>query len=85
MAEADEDGDGGERRPDRAPAASRATSSVNCRLRGDRRRRQRPPPRSSSVSPHQTISITTITVVICMIFSASSLDSWMPLVFRHQK
>ena len=37
------------------------------------------------VNPHQPISSTTITVVTYMIFSASSDDSWMPLVLRHQK
>ena len=34
---------------------------------------------------HQTIRITTITVVICMMRSAFSLDSWMPMIFLRQK
>src|SRR5271154_3420004 len=37
------------------------------------------------VSGHQISSITTITVVICMIRSALPLDSWTPLIFAHQK
>ncbi len=37
------------------------------------------------VTPHQPINSTTITVVTYMIFSASSDDSWMPCVLRHQK
>src|SRR2546428_305408 len=37
------------------------------------------------VAPHHPISNMTITVVTYMIFSASSEDSWMPLVLRHQK
>src|ERR1041384_1650647 len=36
------------------------------------------------VTPHQAISSTTIAVVTYMIFSASSEDSWMPFVLRHQ-
>ena len=43
------------------------------------------PPRISSVIPHQTSMQTTITVVICMIRSASSLLSCRPFVLRHQK
>ena len=39
----------------------------------------------SNVAPHQTIISTTITVTTFMIFSASSLDSCMPCVLRHQK
>ena len=34
---------------------------------------------------HQTIRITTITVVICMMRSAFSLDSCMPIMFLRQK
>ena len=37
------------------------------------------------VSTAQTISITTMTVVICMIRSAFSLDSWIPMMFFRQK
>ena len=37
------------------------------------------------VTRHQTIRITTITVVICMMRSAFSLDSWMPMMFLRQK
>ena len=43
------------------------------------------PPRWTSVSVHQAISRTTMTVAIFMIVIASSLLSWMPRVFRHQK
>src|SRR4029077_7246357 len=42
-------------------------------------------PRMKMVYMHQTISMTTITVVTCMIFSALSLDSWTTLIFSHQK
>ena len=41
--------------------------------------------RTSTVYMHQPISTTTITVVSCMIYSAFSLDSGMPLMFSHQK
>ena len=34
---------------------------------------------------HQTIRITTITVVTCMMRIAFSLDSCMPRMFCHQK
>ncbi len=34
---------------------------------------------------HQMIRITTITVVICMMRSAFSLDSWIPMMFLRQK
>jgi hypothetical protein len=34
---------------------------------------------------HQMISRTTMTVVMTMICSAFSLDSWMPWMFFHQK
>src|ERR1035438_7664878 len=37
------------------------------------------------VTIHQTIRITTITVVICMMRRAFSLDSWMPMIFLRQK
>ena len=37
------------------------------------------------VSGHQMSSATTITVVICMIFSAAPLDSSIPLMLLHQK
>ena len=37
------------------------------------------------VSADQPRRMTTITVVICITRSAFSLDSWMPLVFCHQK
>ena len=40
---------------------------------------------SSMVRTHQTISITTITVVTCMMRIAFSLDSCMPWMFCHQK
>ena len=43
------------------------------------------PPRCTSVSVHQAIRATTITVAIFMMAIASSLLSWMPRVFRHQK
>ena len=43
------------------------------------------PPRRMSVRLHHAIMMTTITVVTCMMRRASSLDSWMPRVFRHQK
>ena len=43
------------------------------------------PPWRSSVITHHAIRITTMTVVICMILNASSLDSCSPLVFRRQK
>ena len=43
------------------------------------------PPRCTSVSVHHAISATTITVATFMIRMASSLLSWMPRVFRHQK
>jgi len=43
------------------------------------------PPRCASVSVHHAMSSTTITVAIFMIIIASSLLSWMPRVFRHQK
>ncbi len=39
----------------------------------------------ASVTRHQTIMTTPITVVAPMIFSALSLDSWMPLMFTRQK
>ena len=42
-------------------------------------------PRSMMVSGHQINNATTMTVVICMIRSALPLDSWMPLMFSHQK
>ena len=42
-------------------------------------------PRTHIVYVHQTISSTTITVVICMMRSALWLDSGMPLMFSHQK
>src|SRR6202035_116664 len=42
-------------------------------------------PRTHTVYVHQMISSATITVVICMIFSALWLDSGMPLIFSHQK
>src|SRR5579864_6485566 len=38
-----------------------------------------------TVMVHQTIRITTITVVTIMICRAFSLDSWMPWMFFHQK
>ena len=43
------------------------------------------PPCCSKVSRHHRIRITTITVVIFRMFSASLLDSWRPRVFCHQK
>jgi len=41
--------------------------------------------RRKIVSPDQATSMTTMMVVTYMIFRASSDDSWMPLVLRHQK
>ncbi len=43
------------------------------------------PPRSIKVAAAHARRITTITVVTCMIRSASLLDSRSPCVFRHQK
>ncbi len=43
------------------------------------------PPRVRIVYEHHPISAITITVVSCMIHSAFSLDSEMPLMFCHQK
>ena len=43
------------------------------------------PPRSRSVRADQATSITTMTVVICMMRSAWPLDSWMPRVLLRQK
>ena len=40
---------------------------------------------TTSVTEHQTIMTTAITVVAPMIFSALSLDSWMPRVLTRQK
>ncbi len=42
-------------------------------------------PRCQSVSPHQVIITTTITVVTAMIFIALSLDSSIPRTFCRQK
>ena len=43
------------------------------------------PPRTQSVMPHQTRITTAMTVVAIMIFSALSLDSWMPMMFWRKK
>src|SRR5262245_46060296 len=43
------------------------------------------PPFSNIEMTLHKIRMTTITVVIYMILSASSDDSWMPLILRHQK
>ena len=40
---------------------------------------------TASVTVHQTIMMTAITVVAPMILSALSLDSWMPRMFTRQK
>jgi hypothetical protein len=42
-------------------------------------------PLTSSVYPHHPISTRIINVVSCMIQSAFSLDSVIPLIFSHQK
>ena len=52
-----------------------SASSENWRFLGIGAGGSGPPPRSSSVTPHQPIMRTTITVTTCMIFSASLLDS----------
>ena len=39
----------------------------------------------STVTVHQMIRITTMTVVMIMIWTAFWLDSWMPCVFFRQK
>ncbi len=67
------------------PFSHPRASSENFRFRGTGAGGSGPPPRQSSVRPHHTIIRTTITVVTFMIPSASSLDSWMPCVLRHQK
>ena len=43
------------------------------------------PPRTHSVTPHQTRITRAMTVVAIMIFSALSLDSWMPRMFWRKK
>src|SRR5580698_8450096 len=60
-------------------------SLVNCRLRGTGAGGKVTWPRSRMVRGHQINNATTITVVICIMRSALPLDSWMPLVFIHQK
>jgi hypothetical protein len=68
----------------RVPLSHPSASSENVRLRGSGAGGIWPP-RASRVTTHHAIKITTITVVICMIFKASSLDSCRPRVLRHQK
>ena len=67
------------------PRNQPSDSLVNCRLRGSGAGGNVIWPRSRIVSGHQINNATTITVVICMMRSALPLDSWMPLVFIHQK
>ena len=83
MAEADEHGDEREGRPARAlqPAERfvREPEVVGVGGGGSM------PPCCSSVNADQSSRMTTMTVVIWMIRSASSLDSRIPCVLRHQK
>ena len=60
-------------------------SSLNSRLEGTGAGGICAGPRTSSVSPHQTRKITTMTVVTCMMRRALPLDSWRPLMLLHQK
>ena len=66
------------------PFSQPSAPGEKCRLRGTGAGGHCPPCHMS-VSPHQAIIRTTITVVTFMIRSASSLDSCIPCVLRHQK
>ncbi len=66
------------------PLSQPSASGLKCRLLGTGSGTGLKP-LVKIVARHQTISITTMTVVICMMRRAFSLDSCMPMMFLRQK